>query len=84
MKTEKQQSAVEWLVQQLFNNGYFPYGVPEDIVKKAKEMEEKQRQEDKLTGMKEANELLDELIEKNMCSNSGDILIKQFKKRINL
>jgi hypothetical protein len=78
------ETAVEWLVQQLFNNGYFPYGVPEDIVKKAKEMEEKQRQEDKLTGMKEANELLDELIEKNMCSNSGDILIKQFKKRINL
>jgi hypothetical protein len=78
------QTAVEWLIQELFNNGYFPYGVPEDFVKQAKEMEEKQRQEDKLTGMKEANELLDELIDKNMCSNSGDILIKQFKKRINL
>jgi hypothetical protein len=33
------QTAVEWLIQELFNNGYFPYGVPEDIVKKAKEME---------------------------------------------
>jgi hypothetical protein len=40
------QTAVEWLIQELFNNGYFPYGVPEDIVKKAKEMEVKQRQAD--------------------------------------
>jgi hypothetical protein len=36
------QTAVEWLVQQLWNEGYFPYGVPEDIVKKAKEMEKEQ------------------------------------------
>jgi phosphosulfolactate synthase (CoM biosynthesis protein A) len=35
-------TAVEWLVQQLWNEGYFPYGVPEDIVKKAKEMEKQQ------------------------------------------
>jgi hypothetical protein len=42
MKTEKQQTAVEFLIQELFNNGYFPYGVPEDIVKKAKEMEKEQ------------------------------------------
>lgn len=74
-------TAVEWLIEQL------PLIQQEGlrfIIEQAKEMEEKQRQEDKLTGMKEANELLDELIEKNMCSNSGDILIKQFKKRINL
>ena len=50
-----------------------------DKLNQAKEIETKQRQEDKLNGMKEANELLDELIDKNMCSNSGDILIKQFK-----
>ena len=36
------QTAVEWLVQELHDNGYFHEGVPEDIVKKAKEME-KQR-----------------------------------------
>jgi hypothetical protein len=35
-------TAVEWLIQELFNNGYFHEGVPEDIVKKAKEMEKKQ------------------------------------------
>jgi hypothetical protein len=35
-------TAVEWLIQELFNNGYFPYGVPEDFVKKAKEMEKEQ------------------------------------------
>jgi HEPN domain-containing protein len=32
-------TAVEWLVQELHDNGYFHEGVPEDIVKKAKEME---------------------------------------------
>jgi hypothetical protein len=38
----KQISAVEWLVQELHDNGYFHEGVPEDIVKKAKEMEKEQ------------------------------------------
>jgi hypothetical protein len=36
------QTTVEWLVQELHDNGYFHEGVPENIVKKAKEME-KQR-----------------------------------------
>jgi precorrin-6B methylase 2 len=83
---EKQKTAVEWLVEELKKIGFLTNNIVEfeNQVQIAKEMEEKQRQEDKLTGMKEANELLDELIEKNMCSNSGDILIKQFKKRINL
>jgi hypothetical protein len=35
-------TAVECLVQQLWNEGYFPYGVPEDIVKKAEGMEKEQ------------------------------------------
>jgi hypothetical protein len=35
-------TAVEWLVQELHDNGYFHEGVPEDIVKKAEGME-KQR-----------------------------------------
>jgi hypothetical protein len=35
-------TAVEWLVQGLHDNGYFHEGVPEDIVKKAKEMEKEQ------------------------------------------
>ena len=35
-------TAVEWLVQELHDNGYFHEGVPEDIVKKAKEMEKEQ------------------------------------------
>jgi hypothetical protein len=35
-------TGVEWLIQELFNNGYFHYGVPEDLVKKAKEMEKEQ------------------------------------------
>jgi len=42
MKTEKQLTAVEWLVEQLFNEGYFPYGVPEDIVERADKMFENQ------------------------------------------
>ena len=56
METEKQQSAVEWLVQELFNNGYFPYGVPEDLVNQAKEMEEKQLVMAANTSLKEAYE----------------------------
>ncbi len=35
-------TAVEWLVQQLWNEGYFPYGVPEDIVERADKMFENQ------------------------------------------
>ena len=46
------QTAVEWLVQQLWNEGYFPYGVPEDIVKKAKEMEKEQILDARLDGFK--------------------------------
>jgi hypothetical protein len=38
-------TAVEWLVQELHDNGYFHEGVPEDIVKKAKEMEEQEKVE---------------------------------------
>ncbi len=71
------QTAVEWLFEQYVNKSIITL---EDI-EQAKEIETKQRQEDKLNGMKEVNELLDELIEKNMCSHLGDILIEQFKKR---
>ena len=35
-------TVVEWLVQELHDNGYFHEGVPEDIVNKAKEMEKEQ------------------------------------------
>jgi len=71
-------TALEWL-EEMLNNPEIPNSSM--LFKQAKEIETKQRQEDKLNGMKEVNELLDELIEKNMCSHLGDILIKQFKKR---
>jgi len=35
-------TAVELFVQELFNNGYFHYGIPEDMVNEAKEMEKQQ------------------------------------------
>jgi hypothetical protein len=35
-------TAVNWLIQQLWNEGYFPYGVPEDIVEQADKMFENQ------------------------------------------
>jgi len=35
-------TAVEWLIQELFNNGYFHYGIPTQITDKAKEMEKEQ------------------------------------------
>ena len=77
-------TTVEWLVDVLSNYDSKMIELFNKEIEQAKEMEAKQRQEDKLTWIKETNKLLDELIEKNMCSNSGDILIKQFKKRINL
>jgi hypothetical protein len=35
-------TAVGWFVQQLWNEGYFPYGVPEDIVERVDKMFENQ------------------------------------------
>jgi len=35
-------TAVDFLIQQLWNEGYFLNGVPENLVQKAKEMEEQQ------------------------------------------
>lgn len=39
---EKELTAVEWLVEELSMAGYFHYGPPMNLVKKAKEMEKKQ------------------------------------------
>jgi len=49
-------TAVEWLVQELHDNGYFHEGVPEDIVKIAKEMEETQQAKEYLKGFKDGKE----------------------------
>jgi len=42
LNQNRMKTAVEWLVQQLWNEGYFPYGVPEDIVERADKMFENQ------------------------------------------
>lgn len=36
-------TAVEWLINQLSMNGYFPYGPPEKLIKQAKEMEKEEK-----------------------------------------
>jgi hypothetical protein len=41
-KANMKQTAVEWLIQELFNNGYFHYGVPDEIVDQAKVMEKQE------------------------------------------
>lgn len=41
----------------------------------------KQEQDKKMHNDKEVNELLDKLLENNMCSHAGDELIKQFKNK---
>jgi hypothetical protein len=48
-------TAVEWLVQELHDNGYFHEGVPEDIVKIAEGMEKEQIQDAYENGVKETN-----------------------------
>lgn len=71
------ESAVEWLVQELFNNGYFHYGIPEDIVEKSKEMEkaEKEKFDNMLSMLEEAYRRLENT---NMVS-----LRKEIKETIN-
>jgi hypothetical protein len=49
-------TAVEWLVQELWNEGYFDYGVPEDIVKKAEGMEKMQEAKEYLKGFRDGKE----------------------------
>jgi HEPN domain-containing protein len=45
MTQEKKQTAVEWLLFELSKVGYLPDGVPEEIHKKAIEMEREQIKE---------------------------------------
>lgn len=49
-------TAVEWLVQELHNNGYLHSFVPEDIIKKAENMEKIQEAEEYLKGFKNGKE----------------------------
>ncbi len=48
-------TAVEWLVEELWNEGYFPYGVPEDIIEIADKMFENQIMDAYENGVKETN-----------------------------
>jgi hypothetical protein len=49
-------TAVEWLVQELHDNGYFHDGVPEDIVKIAEGMEKTQEAKEYLKGFRDGKE----------------------------
>jgi hypothetical protein len=50
-------TAVEWLVQELHDNGHFHEGViPEDIVQKAEGMEDMQEAKEYLKGFRDGKE----------------------------
>jgi hypothetical protein len=50
-------TAVEWLVQELYDNGHFHEGVvPEDIVQKAEGMEDMQEAKEYLKGFRDGKE----------------------------
>jgi hypothetical protein len=93
----KKQTAVEWFIEQLTKNPLpqskdeFIDGDLVDIINKAKEMEAKQRQEDKLTGMKEANELrlaqekqMENLLNQNRMKTAVEQFLDAIKNQISL
>jgi hypothetical protein len=83
METKKQLTAVEWLVKELKKIGFLTNNIVEfeNQVQIAKEMEAKQRQEDKLTGMKEIEKAAEEHADNNsFCEASTDFEL-QISKR---
>jgi len=93
----KKQTAVEWFIEQLTKNPLpqskdeFIDGDLVDIINEAKEMEAKQRQEDKLTGMKEANELrlaqekqMENLLNQNRMKTAVEQFLDAIKNQISL
>jgi hypothetical protein len=56
LNQNRMKTAVEWLVQELHDNGYFHYGVPEDIVKIAEGMEKTQEAKEYLKGFRDGKE----------------------------
>ena len=83
METKKQLTAVEWLVKELKKIGFLTNNIVEfeNQVQIAKEMEAKQRQEDKLNGMKEIEKAAEEHADNNsFCEASTDFEL-QISKR---
>ncbi len=72
-------TAVEFLEDKLMNHPYggvyFPNN-PKQLFDQAKAMEKEQKGYSK----EEVDNLLNKLLENNMCSHAGDELIEQFKK----
>ncbi len=66
------QTAVEWLVNQYIEK----LTITPAMVDQAKAMEKEQKGYSK----EEVDNLLNRLLENNMCSHAGDELIEQFKK----
>ena len=80
---KKQLTAVEWLVEELKKIGFLTNNIVEfeNQVQIAKEMEAKQRQEDKLTGMEEIEKAAEEHADNNaFCEASTDFEL-QISKR---
>jgi hypothetical protein len=76
-------TAVEWLIEELKKIGFLTNNIVEfeNQVQIAKEMEAKQRQEDKLTGMKELEKAAEEHADNNaFCEASTDFEL-QISKR---
>jgi len=72
-------TAVEWLVNELKDNGIPYLDLAYEIIEQALEMEKQQAE--RSYSKEEVDDLLDRLLEGNMCSVVGEELIEKFQKK---
>jgi|688.fasta_scaffold475711_3 hypothetical protein len=77
------QTAVEWLIENIPDLGkYIPFGVSMELHAKFQQaLEMEKQQAERSYSKEEVDDLLDRLLEGNMCSVAGDELIEKFQKK---
>jgi hypothetical protein len=75
-------TAVEWLKENIPDLGkYIPFGVSIELHSKFQQaLEMEKQQAERSYSKEEVDDLLDRLLEGNMCSVVGEELIEKFKK----
>jgi hypothetical protein len=77
------QTAVEWLIENIPDLGkYIPFGVSMELHAKFQQaLEMEKQQAERSYSKEEVDDLLDRLLEGNMCSVAGDELIEKSQKK---
>jgi hypothetical protein len=76
----KSVTAVEWLIEQIIKYDLVPQGTNPDNVLFHKALEMEKQQAERSYTKEEVDDLLDRLLEGNMCSVVGEELIEKFQK----